>query len=694
MATIQTSIKIHDQFSTALKHLNQGLNSIINSFDKTNKTSKKFLNTSAINDARASLKKSQLAINDMNNSLNKLNNNMNKGASAANNLWGKLKQVASVYALIQGGKSLINAGDTYASNTARLDLINDGKQSTTALQQKIYDAANRSFGNYSEMSSTVAKLGALAGHAFKSNDEIVAFTEALNKQFTISGASVTERNNAMYQLTQAMASGRLQGDEFRTILENAPMLAQQIAKSMNVPIGKLKEMSSEGLITADIIKNALFESADEVNKKFKEMPIKFGDLMNQARNKITKGLEPIYKKLQKMWNSETFQTFLNTVVNGFLHMSYIVGAVIEGIINVVSHLVNFITSNWGVIESILIAIAIVYLPTIITLLWKKVKALCATVAAWLAAHWVVLLVIAAIVGLIYIFKQLGVTASMVIGAICGGVMWLGAVIWNVLKFIANVGSGVCQFFVNSWQWACDTISVIFGNIGIFFSNLWQNCTIVFYKFLNAIVSGLEMLATPIKALAKLFGMDLGGAFDNMHAGINSKIAEAESQKQKYGKISEFKAIDWKTYDYTNLSGAYSKGYNWGKDKSSQLFTSIGDAAKGLIPDYDSNFNSPTGLNKIGNAMRDGNQPLVDALKGATNAYNNSTDALSTMNEDMSYLREIATRDAINNITSKTVEIKMTNNNSVNSKLDLDDVVSHLQEKVYDIFNSSSEGVHI
>ena len=211
----------------------------------------------------------------------------------------------------------IKTTDQLTQLRARIDLINDGSQSTAEIMDKIAAAANRSRGSYLDMADSVAKLNLLAKDAFSSNDEAVYFVEQLNKQFKIAGAGVEETTSAMYQLTQAMASGKLQGDEFRSIMENAPMLAQSIAQEMGLSVGQLKEMSSQGLITADIIKNALFNSAEETNQKFAEIPLTFQDIGTKLQNDLITAFAPVMQEIGNMSSSDLLQGVLNELAFSF-----------------------------------------------------------------------------------------------------------------------------------------------------------------------------------------------------------------------------------------------------------------------------------------------------------------------------------------------------------------------------------------
>ena len=213
--------------------------------------------------------------------------------------------------------SAVKTTDQLTQLRARIDLINDGSQSTAEIMDKVFSAANRSRGSFLDMADSVAKLNLLAKDAFTSNDEAIYFVEQLNKQFKIAGAGVQETTSAMYQLTQAMAAGKLQGDEFRSIMENAPMLAQSIAQEMGLSVGQLKEMSSQGLITADIIKNALFSSAEETNAKFAEIPMTFQDIGTKLQNDLIAAFQPVMEQIGSMASSDLLAGALNELAFSF-----------------------------------------------------------------------------------------------------------------------------------------------------------------------------------------------------------------------------------------------------------------------------------------------------------------------------------------------------------------------------------------
>lgn len=271
--------------------------------------------------------------------------------------------------------SAVKTTDQLTQLRARIDLINDGSQSTADIMDKVFSAANRSRGSFLDMADSVAKLNLLAKDAFTSNDEAIYFVEQLNKQFKIAGAGAQETTSAMYQLTQAMAAGKLQGDEFRSIMENAPMLAQSIAQEMGLSVGQLKEMSSQGLITADIIKNALFNSAEETNAKFAAIPMTFQDIGTKLQNDLIAAFQPVMEELGNMTSSDAFMSVLNELAFSFkvvaaaaqVSIAIIKGAfsglsvVITTIKNIVSSFVQLFVTSMPLITAAIIGVSAAFL---------------------------------------------------------------------------------------------------------------------------------------------------------------------------------------------------------------------------------------------------------------------------------------------------------------------------------------------
>ena len=225
-------------------------------------------------------------------------------------LWGYGKKQLSVSNLKKG----MAIADDYMNTQSRLGLINDGSQTVDQLQDKVFAAANRSRGNYKDVAGIITQMGMSASSAFGNNDELIAFTELMHKSYRLGGASDKDQQSGMQQIAQAMASGKLQGDGLKSIMNNAPMLAQAIADFTGKSKAELSEMATQGEITADIIKGALFAASDDINNKFNDMPVTFGDIANRLKNSALQAFGPVIEQVNKFLNSDFGRGLVNGIV--------------------------------------------------------------------------------------------------------------------------------------------------------------------------------------------------------------------------------------------------------------------------------------------------------------------------------------------------------------------------------------------
>lgn len=435
--------------------------------------------------------------------------------------------------------SAVQTTDQLTQIRARINLINDGSQSTAEIMDKIYSAANRSRGSYLDMADSVAKLNMLAKDAFSSNDEAIYFVEQLNKQFKISGASVEETTSAMYQLTQAMAAGKLQGDEFHSIMENAPMLAQSIASEMGLTVGQLKEMSSQGLITADIIKEALFNSAEETNAKFAEIPMTFQDIGTQVQNELIAAFQPAMEEISNMTSSGV----LNDALAGLSIAFRLVGTAAQAAIITVRGAFSALSVVIGTAKNIVTSFANLFrtaMPGVATAIvgvttafitYKATVALCSTQTAALTVKTVALKT--AQVASAIATRAYAVAMTVVKVAVQGTILSIGALTLGttVLKslFLAlrssTLAAATAQRVLNVVMKANPVgilISVIMTLVGVFatasaasngFGNTLSSVfsTIVHTAVwgVNKIIEGLNWLIAKLNSVgdkvAKFFG---------------------------------------------------------------------------------------------------------------------------------------------------------------------------------------------
>lgn len=454
-------------------------------------------------------------------------------------LTGKIKNLVSAYVGLRGVQSLVNLADTYAQTNARLDMMNDGLQTTAELNQMIYQSAQRSRGAYQGTADMVAKLGTLAGDAFGSSAEIVAFAEQLNKQMTLSGASSVGRDAAMLQLTQAMSSGVLRGEELNSILEQTPTIAQSIAKYMGVNIGTMRELASEGAITADVVKNALFAAAEETDAKFEQMPMTWSQVWTSMQNTAIMALQPVLNAIN--WAANNLDILIPIVATA--------GAAFA-VFMLAANWVNICTSA----------------TTILTNAQKMLSAVMAT--GW----GIPLLIIVAVIGAVYLlvaaFNKLTGSSVSATGIIAGTFYTLLAFLFNtVLVPIQNKFAAFANFLANLFVDPVTAIKVLFYDMAISVMG-----------FIQSIAGGIESLINAIPGVEVDLTSKIGSIYDGLKANREAAIAS--------GSYKEYV----KAWDYMDLGEAYSKGYNWGSNlfAGSNFLSGVGahDADSFGVPTYD------------------------------------------------------------------------------------------------------------
>lgn len=633
----------------------------------------------------------------------RFNRAISEGASNADNLTNTIKGAVAAYATVQTVGKALDLSDTLTSTAARLSMMNDGLQSTNDLQNMIYQSAERARGSYQATADAVSKLGTMAGDAFASSGEIVAFMEQVNKQFTIAGTSASGMDAAMLQLTQAMGSGVLRGEEYNSILEQAPNIIETIANYLDVPKGKLKEMAAEGVITADVIKAAMFAAADETNAKFEAMPKTFGQIATSFRNTALMAFQPVLSKLNAIANSASFQQFVSGVAAG-------AATIAEGLLMVVELLMSIfsvVSDNWPIISPIIYSIAAAlalyygYLMLVRTaeIVGTGIKAALAlasyahaaatgteasATAAATAAQlgfntallacpitWIVLAVMA-LVALFFaaiaaVNKFAGTTLSA-IGIVSGAIAVAGAFIGNIFVAMINFTMDV---FAALWNYIA-AFANFFANV---FNDPVASIARLFFDLADTILSLLEALAG---AIDSLFGSNLAGAVSGWRGNLKGWVDSTYGRGEEV--MAKVSAEDYHLQRF-EYSGAWDAGYNFG--------SGLGGAAKFDPSSYLGGILPGAGAGDIGDQIG-GIGGGVNDIAGNTGAIK---DALDITEEDLKYLRDIAEQEAINRFTTAEITIEQTNNNHIRGSMDLDGVVSKLTDAVNEAANIIEEGVH-
>lgn len=704
---------LNDGISGVLRKINTALNTTLNAFEQVQRASGRAVDTAQIQAARAALVQANNEVDQMADAYRRaaeqeevLNRGLRNGNSAASGMLGTVKNIVATLAAGAGLKALTGLSDKLTSTTARLSFIVDDGGSVDALEQKIMASAQRSRSYYMDTASAIASMGSNARRAFGNNDELIGFMELINKSFVIGGASAEGQSAAMLQLTQAMAAGALRGEELNSILENAPSIARAIESYMGIAEGSIKQYAEEGLVTAEVVKNAMFASADEINAKFESMPMTWAQIATKMQNTALAAFDPVLTRLNQVANSAQFNTVINGAINGLAMLATVATGVLDLLINGAS----FVVENWSWISPIvygLVAAFIAYNAVAlitngingIMALAEGVKAAAlmmstgATFAATAAQYglnaallacpitWIVVLVIA-LVAAIYaacsaIAKFTGI-ANSGFGVICGGIN-------VVVQFFVNLGLTIANIALGIWN----ALGACAQNIGIAFGNVIAGVQSWFYNLLS---TALTVVAGICEALNKLpfVEFDYSG-ITNAASDYAAKAAEASGNMQDFVSVGDAFNEGMSTFETWQdgwAGDAFDAGANWGDGVAAGVSDAIGglfDMDLGAATDYG------TGMGDLGGFALDdiaGNTGETAANTGA------AADALTATTEELEYLRDIAERDAINRFTTAEVKIDMTGmTNRIEGGADLDGVISVLTDGFTEALLTAAEGVH-
>lgn len=695
----------------------------------------------------ASMKKTPPVIAQAAAQQDRLNTKIATGAGHASQLWGKVKGLVGAYMGMQAGGGIIKTADSLTQTTARLNLMNDGLQTTAQLEEKIYQAAMRSNGGFLQTADAVAKLGLRAGQVFKNNDETIAFTETLNKMFQIAGASQEEMSSATLQLTQALGSGVLRGEEFNAVFEAAPNVMQAVADYIKKPIGELKELASKGKISAEVVKNALFAATDQVNEQFKSIPITWGNVWQLVKNYTIKATRPILQAISNITRNPRFIAFANEMGNiisrvaGFIKNLYTVLApVFAFIYDAVAKIYNFISENWSFLAPIIagIAAAFVAIKAPLIAIWVWTQLCTIATKAWAAAQAVfnaimaanpvtlVVLAIIALIAIIYIavaaINKFAGTSYSATGFIAGCFTALGAHVWNTVAYMWNCIASFVEFFVNVWTNPMYSVKKLFVNLATnvidSFIAMTKGCDEFATNFANAILSAINTVLDGWNWFVDKLGvvgekMGLGKA--THFEATTSITSDLENAKASLNALVADKPADyWEApkMEFKNVGESYMKGYDWGSDLSDKVgnFFSgknfkelMGDDLRNALENGLDKYGNPKlgadDTNDIGNALSGGlgdNPALkdiakgVDGIGGDTSAIN---DKLEASTDDLSFMRDLAEQRAINRYYYTDTHVTQNNNNTISNGLDLNTVAEGLRRKLVQTLNAGAEGVH-
>lgn len=717
MSSIQTAIELSDRMSAPLYNICTAVNMVISNFEALEYASSTAIDTSSMEEARQLLADGMVGLQDITSATEsarrkqeEYNQKLQAGSQHTDVLVNKVKSLVGAYVGISTVKNALDLSDELTQTTARLDMmvsqynaLNGTMQTTDELSQMIFLSAQNSRASYMDTAASVAKLGNNARDAFASTGEIVQFAELVNKQFTIAGASATESSNAFLQLTQALGSGVLRGDELNSIFEQAPNLIQTVADYMDVPIGKIREMASDGQITADIVKNAMFAAADDIDAKFNSMPMTWGQLWTYYSNQALMTFQPVLQRLNEMANDQHMQTALTGIMNALSGAATIALNVIDVMVTGGAYIVD----NWSMIAPVIGGVAAelaIYNGALLlhnayeaasnglkmiaairsvahgTATAAETAATTGASAAQIAFNaalyacpltWVVAVLIIVIAVLYAVVAHINKTRDEAVSAtgyICGAVAVAGAFIVNTGVGLLNgliqlIWSIFVEPFLGIVEWVLNVTNGGFDSFGGAVANLIGNI-ISWFLSLGEVVT---------KIIDAIFGTD-------WTAGLNA----LQNNVLAWGKNENAITLDREapTIAYrASYSDAYNKGYDFGQgveNKISDFFGGIKDLG---------NSGDTGALGSYGAASD--MAANVANIAGDTSSI---SDSLDVSEEDLKYLRDIAEQEAINRFTTAEIKVDMSGmSNTVHNTNDLDGIVDGLTTRVLEAMEIVRDG---
>lgn len=702
-----------DNANAELEQLRMQLNQAIQEQNSLNRAMQN-MDVSAANDAYLRLSQTvgntERYIRDNVDEQGRFNQEVSAGTQQANELTNTIKRAVAAYVSIQTVGKALNISDELVQTTSRLNMMNDGVQTTAELVNMVYAAAQDARGSFSQMADVVARFGNNAKDAFSSSEEVVAFADLIQKQMTIAGASTQEAANAELQLSQALGSGVLRGDELNSIFEQAPNLIQNIADYLDVPIGKIREMAADGELSADVVKAAIFSAADDINSKFNEMPMTLGQIWQSMQNTALIAFQPVLQRLNDLANSEAFQTFIQGAIEAMATLANILLNIFE----LVGTVGGFIADNWSVISPIIygviaaLAVYAAYLGIVKGIeiasaaataihsvaMSAKIGVMAALTGQTMAATaaqmgyngalyacpvvWIIVLIIALIAVIMAvcsaIAKMTGI-ANSGFGVITGGVN-------VVIQFFKNLGLTVANIALGIGN----AIAALASNMMTAFHNAICSVQSWFYNLLSTALSVIEGICSALNKLpfVEFDYSGISSAADDYAA----KASEAAGNKEDYQSISDAFNEGFTTFDAFQdgwASDAFNAGAAWGDgiaDKVSNFSLSdvFGQTDIPNVGDYTSGFNDAIANSGVGDSI--GN---IDDNTGKIK------DSLDITEEDLKYLRDIAEQEAINRFTTAEVTINQTNNNNVSSDTDLDGFITALDDAMGEAIDEVTNG---
>lgn len=683
MAELSTSIQVNDDFSSIFRSMSSAVNLCAGSFRSFEDAAGNVVNTGQFLMAGAAIDRMEYEAQSYTENIatatmqqEEMNQSIQAGEEKTNGLLDKIEGIASSYLKLDTLKKVFNIADDLAQTTAGLNAIAGSEAEVLALQDQIYDSAQRSRTSYLDMADTVTKLSLESGGVFANNQEAIAFAENLNKSFAIAGASQQEISSATAQVTKALGAGVLRSEELNTLFGSAPGMIQHMADYLGVNTQQLREMAAQGELTADVVKNSMLSATDEIDEQLAATPMTWAQAGTNIGNMATKAFQPLFDTITAVTQSEAFQTVIEAIAAGFSLLAEVAGPVLEGLITGAAFLID----NWNVIAPILLgvcaAVALYEIVTkgatlatqgiaLATKAWGVVQSVLNAVMALNPVMWVILGVIAliaiiyAVVAAINNVTGAGISAT---GLIAGAFAVAGAAVWNVILGVVNriisIGIELRNLFA--------VFANFFGNV---FDHPLRSIAHLFAGLLDFILGIVQSAAA---AIDTVLGTNMAGAVEGFRkdfaAGIDDIFGEQTVIMEK-----------------VNASDYYVKGIDYGDawDAGYQFGEGI-DAKAGSL--FDGGLEALLGYNSM-----DGVDEQVASTAENTGRM---ADSMELSEEDMKYIRDIAEREVIDRTVFSSITVDMGGvTNTVSNMADLDNIPQYLVNTIQRQMEVSAEGVH-
>ena len=685
MQNLQGSIGIKDSFTPALESMATAMEGLLNLTQAVGAETETAFEADKVVEIRGAIDDMKGAMEGLKAPTEKaLPEPLKEANKEGNKLIDVVKRIGLAIASVKAIKLFVDQADTMNSIYARMNLINDGLSTTDELMDSVYKSAQRSRGAFKDTADFVAKLGGSTEGVFANNEELISFAETLNKQFALSGTTQAEQASAMLQLTQAMGSGVLRGEEFNAVLEASPGVIKLIANEMGVTVGQMRDLAAEGQITSDVVKNALINASDEVNQKFESMPMTMEQVATNAKNRIQKAFMPLFNMFERAINSEVFMAVMEKIFSGIEKLVYglqVVGAV-------TGKVVGWIYDNWSTLEPLFVAVAGAILFYLGLIAVKSIATAVTMIASFVAANAPILAVGAVLALVIYQLIKMGITAGDIVGFMVGLVYGLWAIIQNIIALLVNMVLSTAEVLINRFIAIYNVAKTVVNAVKNVFKHGFGAIQAGVLSILNSIISGLEnMVNSAIRGLNRLV------EFANKIPRVNiSTVGEVELSRfnvdtSNFDPVELEDSVDFSKYElkYKDIGQSFQAGKDAGKNFTNNLTDKVKSLTDGLgekldfgdVPALDDMKESLDGIDRATGGTGDS---VKGNTKKSADLKEKELKEMKRTNTNLDYMRDLAERRAITNVTWDKLDVKVSNSfGDVNQTADLDGWINNLAE---------------